>query len=124
MGEKWFVKTKKPGRADCLFHFTHKKPRLRVVFKWLALKDSASGRFVDSKRLQPGLAVFALRTAVPFIVRKQKHRSAFLVLTQATKVACSGRADNKKSLLPIKKPRLRVVFKWLALKDSNLQPTG
>ena len=103
MGEKWFVKTKKPGRADCLFHFIvrkqkHrsaltvltqawrpagsgcllrarnnknsllliKKPRLRVVFKWLALKDSASGRFVDSKRLQPGLAVFALRTAVPF----------------------------------------------------------
>ena len=39
---------------------------MRVVFKWLALKDSASGRFVDSKRLQPGLAVFALRTAVPF----------------------------------------------------------
>ena len=28
MGEKWFVKTKKPGRADCLFQITHKKTTL------------------------------------------------------------------------------------------------
>ena len=56
-----------------------------------------------------------------FTVRKQKHRSAFLVLTQATQGACSGLADNKNSLLPTKKPRLRVVFQMA--RPEGLEPS-
>ena len=34
--------------------------------KWWAVQDLPSGRFADAKRLQAGLAVFALRTVEPF----------------------------------------------------------
>lgn len=33
------------------------------IIKWWAVQDLPSGRFADTKRLQAGLAVFALRTA-------------------------------------------------------------
>ena len=33
------------------------------IIKWWAVQDLPSGRFADAKRLQAGLAVFALRTA-------------------------------------------------------------
>ena len=36
---------------------------LFIIIKWWAVQDLPSGRFADTKRLQAGLAVFALRTA-------------------------------------------------------------
>ena len=52
----------------------------------------------------------------PLPLAKLVQRCAFLVLTQAKQFACLLRAN--------KNPSYVLGSKWLALKDSNLQPTG
>ena len=80
-----------------------------MAFKWLALSSSATSPLVDSRGLRPRLAVFALR------LRANKNIApAFESLREQSSLLAQG----------VKKPRTSVAFKWLALKDSNLQPTG
>jgi hypothetical protein len=54
----------------------------------MAPHGSPSDKIPDGIFLQAGLAVFALCAGVPY-AHKQKHRSAFLALSQAKQFACS-----------------------------------
>jgi hypothetical protein len=52
--------------------------------------DLPSGKIPNGIFLQAGLAVFAFRASPVRLALKQKHRSAFQVLSQAKQFACLG----------------------------------
>ena len=63
------------------------------IIKWWAVQDLPSGRFADAKRLQAGLAVFALRTAERFSA--QTKTTLCLSNPAASKAVCLLTANKK-----------------------------
>ena len=63
------------------------------IIKWWAVQDLPSGRFADTKRLQAGLAVFALRTAERFSA--QTKTTLRLSNPAASKAVCLLTANKK-----------------------------